>query len=101
LTGQVVFHASTPAQMLLHHVQTPPTPPSKVSELPIPGDLETILMMCLEKDPAKRSASALELDAQLASVPCLEPWTEQKAQAWWEAHAPEVAAHNHRGSARS
>ena len=101
LTGQVVFHASTPAQMLLHHVQTPPTPPSKVSELPIPGDLETILMMCLEKDPAKRSASALELDAQLASVPCQEPWTQQKAQAWWEAHAPEVAAHNHRGSARS
>jgi serine/threonine-protein kinase len=92
LTGQSVFHANSPGQMLLHHVQTAPTPPSRVLGLPIPAELEAILMMCLEKDPARRSLSALELDSQLAGVPCQEPWTEQKAQAWWELHAPEVAA---------
>jgi serine/threonine protein kinase len=91
LTGQPLFPASTPAEMLLHHVRTPPVPPSQVSELPIPGEFEAILMMCLEKDPAKRSSSALELDSLLARVPC-EPWTQDRARAWWETHAPDVVA---------
>ena len=64
VTGQLLFEASTPAQMLLHHAQTPPVPPSQVSELPIPKQFETILMTCLEKDPGRRP-SVLELDAQL------------------------------------
>ena len=29
LTGQLVFQATTPTQMLLHHAQTPPVPPSR------------------------------------------------------------------------
>jgi hypothetical protein len=78
--------------MLLHHVRTPPVPPSEVSELPIPGEFETILMMCLEKDPAKRLSAALDLDSQLARVPCEQPWTQDRAQAWWEAHAPDIVA---------
>jgi DNA-binding NtrC family response regulator len=92
LTGQLVFQARTPAEMLLHHAQTPPVPPSQVSELPIPAELETLLMMCLEKDPARRSASALDLDSRLARVRCEQPWTEDRARAWWEAHAPEIVA---------
>ena len=92
LTGQPVFQASTPAEMLLHHVRTPPVPPTEVSELPIPAEFETIVMMCLEKDPAKRSSSALQLDSQLARVRCERPWTQDRAQAWWEAHAPDVVA---------
>ena len=68
-----LFQASTPAQMLLHHAQTRPVPPSQVSELPIPGELEEVLMQCLEKDPAKRPASALELEAPLARVRIDEP----------------------------
>jgi serine/threonine-protein kinase len=90
LTGQLLFQANTPAQMLLHHLQTAPVPPSKVSELPIPKALDTILLMCLEKDPARRPSSALELDEQLARVRFQEPWTQARAQAWWEAHAPEL-----------
>lgn len=92
LTGQLLFPASTPTQMLLDHAQTRPRPPSEVSELPIPRDLETLLMQCLEKDPAKRPASALELESQLAGVRCREPWTDARARSWWAAHAPEVVA---------
>jgi hypothetical protein len=47
-------------------------------------------MMCLEKDPAKRPPSALEVESQLARVSCEAPWTNQRAQAWWDIHAPEV-----------
>jgi DNA-binding NtrC family response regulator len=92
LTGRLVFEASTPAQMILHHAQTPPARPSEVSELPIPGELEAVLMRCLEKDPAARPSSALELESHLARIRCKEPWTEARARAWWTTHAPEVIA---------
>jgi hypothetical protein len=92
LTGQLLFQATTPAQMLLHHAQTRPEPPSRVCELPIPQGLEDLLMQCLEKDPKKRPASALELELQLTCVRCEEPWTDDRARAWWAAHAPDVVA---------
>ena len=41
VTGQLVFEASTPTQMLLHHIQTPPVPPSQISELPIPKEFDS------------------------------------------------------------
>src|SRR6185295_15473724 len=88
LTGQLVFSASTPAEMVLHQARTKPTPPSKVSELPIPRELERLLMMCLEKEPRNRPSSAIELEEQLARVRCEQPWTQERAKAWWEAHAP-------------
>ena len=90
LTAHTLFEATNAAQMLLHHVRTRPVPPSTRSELPIPKQLEAILMMCLEKDPAKRPSSALELDSRLAQVPCEAPWTNERARQWWDAHAPEV-----------
>jgi DNA-binding NtrC family response regulator len=93
LTGQLLFEASTPAQMLVHHAQTKPVPPSQVTELPIPGDLETILMTCLEKNPEKRFSSALELDAQLVRIRTADPWTNERARAWWNANAPDAVAH--------
>ena len=61
-------------------LQTPPVPPSQVSELPIPKQFETILMTCLEKDPANRFSSALEVDAQLAEVPTAGRWTQERAR---------------------
>jgi serine/threonine-protein kinase len=90
LTAQTLFDASTPAQMLFHQTQTKPLPPSARSEIPVPRQLEAILMKCLEKDPAKRSPSALELESELARVPCEEPWTTARAREWWSVHAPDA-----------
>jgi DNA-binding NtrC family response regulator/putative methionine-R-sulfoxide reductase with GAF domain len=89
LTAQTLFEASTPAQMLLHHAQTRPLPPSQRSELPIPKQLEVILMKCLEKDPANRPRSALELESELTGVRGEEAWTMKRAQQWWETHSPD------------
>jgi serine/threonine protein kinase len=88
LTGQMVFKANTPEQMLLHHAQTTPLPPSERSELPFPKGLDDVLLRCLEKDREKRPGSAIELDAELAQVRC-EPWTQSRARAWWDTHASE------------
>ncbi len=92
LTGRLVFEAKTPAHMMLQHAHTRPLPPSAVSELPLPRELEEVLMACLEKDPAARPMSALDLESQLARIRCAEPWTEERARAWWMAHAPDVVA---------
>src|SRR5262249_22447730 len=51
LTGQLVFEADTPMKMLMQHVQATPIPPSQRTELPIPGELDDLVMACLEKDP--------------------------------------------------
>jgi DNA-binding NtrC family response regulator len=92
LTGQPIFQANTPAQMLLHHVQTAPVLPSEVSKLPIPKDLELLLMACLEKNPVNRPSSAFELESRLADIRCEAPWTRDRARCWWETHAPDVVA---------
>lgn len=89
LTGQTVFQGTTPAQMILHHAQTKPTPPSQASELRIPKELDQLVLQCLEKQPRSRPASARAMEQALSAIP-VEPWTEMNAQAWWELHAPET-----------
>jgi eukaryotic-like serine/threonine-protein kinase len=84
LTGQLVFEADTPIKMLMHHVQTPPTPPSARTELPIPRDLEELVLACLEKDPAKRPADASQLYGMTCGCQAAQPWTSQAARTWWE-----------------
>jgi serine/threonine protein kinase len=76
--------------MVLHHARTAPIPPSHVSELPIPGELESLLMRCLEKDPSSRPSSALELESELSRVALDQPWTQEKAREWWDRHAPDT-----------
>jgi DNA-binding NtrC family response regulator len=94
LTGETVFKGNTPAQMLLHHAQTMPLPPSAVTELPIPRAFETLLMACLEKDPANRPPSALECESLLAGLRFEESWSQDRARAWWLVHAPEIVKKN-------
>src|SRR5688572_9990984 len=58
LTGQLVFEADTSMKMLLQHVNAKPVPPSQRSELPIPKELDDLILACLEKDPNLRPQSA-------------------------------------------
>jgi serine/threonine-protein kinase len=87
LTGTMVFADTNPMTVALKHVQATPEPPSTRTELPIPRDLEDLVMKCLEKNPADRPASAREIAQVLESLD-LPPWTEDDAALWWERNLP-------------
>ena len=90
LTGELVFEADTPMKMLMQHVQAVPVPPSERTELPIPPELDAIVLACLEKDPNKRPQNAEELLRIAQACQTCEGWNQAEAKSWWERHLPEL-----------
>jgi serine/threonine-protein kinase len=88
LTGELVFAAHTPLALVMHHVQTAPTPPSARTGLRIPAALDQLVLSCLAKDPAQRPQTAKELSHRLAAIDGAHAWTEDHARVWWTTHEP-------------
>jgi serine/threonine-protein kinase len=88
LTGSLVFEADTPMDVVVKHVRDEPSPPSAVSERPIPAELDQIVLACLEKEPDNRPQSAEALADQLRVCPVDGGWTRERAHKWWDAHRP-------------
>ena len=86
LTGQLVFAADSPMKVLLAHAQTPPQPPSSRTRLPIPMDLDALVMACLAKDREQRPDSARDLRQRLDAIMLRNQWTDARAREWWQAH---------------
>jgi eukaryotic-like serine/threonine-protein kinase len=84
LTGERVFGGRTAVEVLLHHVKTPPVPPSERSGTKIPAAFEALVLSCLAKDPNERPPSAEWLAARLAECETSGDWTPARARAWWE-----------------
>ncbi len=67
-TGRLPFGGGNPMEILVQHLNEPPTPPHE--HWPeIPAALEAILLRCLEKDPGRRFAGAEELLRAVAAIP--------------------------------
>jgi serine/threonine-protein kinase len=88
LTGKLVFQEETPMAMILAHVRTEPTPPSRRTELPIPEAMDRLILDLLAKAPGDRPASAAEVARRLAAIDFSEAWTQQRAEKWWRTHLP-------------
>ena len=84
LTGERVFVGRTPVEVLMHHIKTPPLPPSERCAREIPASLEALVLACLAKEPDSRPQSAEWLAARLAECETAESWTPARARAWWE-----------------
>jgi serine/threonine-protein kinase len=98
LTGRVPFDGEAPVSIALKQVSEPPIPPSQLRP-GIPPALEAVVMRALEKDPARRFASAdefiaaLERSRRAPTRPVVgeptpgEPWepvpVEERGSRWW------------------
>ena len=84
LTGRQVFEAESVMQMIARHLQSTPVAPSRLSQEPIPAQLDAIVLACLAKRPADRPDSAWELADLLAECQVAESWTREDARRWWQ-----------------
>jgi len=76
--------------MMLQHMQAQPVPPSERTELPIPRELDEIVLQCLQKDPNLRPQNAEELLKLLDRMKIREPWNHEEAKSWWQRHLPDM-----------
>jgi serine/threonine-protein kinase len=93
LTRELPFKADTTMQMLLAHMQTPPTPIQTLCpDLHIPEAIANVVMRCLAKDRNVRPASARALieELELASSGLMRPGEALIDQSAWAA-APTLA----------
>lgn len=91
LTGRPVFESDSFMQMVIDHSTKTPVAPS-LRNPQVPADLDAVVLRCLQKDPADRPQTALDLYARLAR--CARrttAWTRDDAQAWWLENLPEIA----------
>ena len=93
LTGQFVFTADTTMGYLVHHIHTPPRPPSEIAGAGIPPALDDVILRCLAKDRSQRPQSAGELSRRLSAVAGAERWNAARARTWWDEHLPASGAH--------
>jgi serine/threonine-protein kinase len=85
-TGKQVFEVSTLNELLRKHKTATPTTPSEVVK-DIDPIVEQVILRCLEKDPQKRPASALQV---ALALPGGDPL--QAALAMGETPSPEMVA---------
>lgn len=85
LTGRPPFDHGQPIKVLLAHAREIP---ASLRDLQgdIPGDLEAVVMKCLEKNPADRYQSVLDVRDDLIDCEAAGHWTRRLAQQWWEAN---------------
>ncbi|MGD8700259.1 MAG: serine/threonine-protein kinase [Gemmatimonadales bacterium] len=88
LTGQHVFEKDTSIATIVAHINAVPEAPSTRTELPIPVELESLVLACLSKAPAGRPASADQLERALNEIALETPWTQDRAAEWWSLHFP-------------
>ncbi len=81
LTGRPPFRAATAFETLAQVKNADPVPPSRIQP-GMPGEIETICLKCLEKQPGRRYASALELAEDLRRFLAGEPILAQDPPIW-------------------
>ncbi len=85
LTGRPPFPRDNAMQMILAHAYEPVPPLSSVQP-GVPGDVQDVVLRCLEKDPARRWPDVATLERALAACGCAGEWTEELAEEWWMRH---------------
>jgi serine/threonine-protein kinase len=91
LTGRPPFVRQTAVQTLAAHLGEAVAPPDR-GRPEVPADLSTVVLRCLEKDPARRFPDAASLERELARCGCVGQWSRERAAEWWRARSQPDAA---------
>lgn len=95
LTGKAVFHADTPLETVRQVIEQEPVKPRLLNPA-VDRNLETICLKCLQKEPAKRFASAQALAEDLECWLRAEPIQARRAtpveRVWLWCHRQPVRA---------
>ena len=83
LTGSPPFEAKTVVEICSHHLHSTPLPPSERVGMPIPTELEALILACLSKDKRARPASAHALEEALSECAKHAPWSKREAGDFW------------------
>jgi serine/threonine-protein kinase len=70
LTGRKPFQAKSYGEMVIKHITVAPIPPSQLDDAPqaVPEGLESLLLACLAKQPAKRPQGMKEIRERLLEL---------------------------------
>ncbi len=68
LTGRPPFKGISALDTMKQVIEQDPISPSRI-QYRVPRDLETVCLKCLQKEPRKRYASAIEMAEDLSSLP--------------------------------
>jgi serine/threonine protein kinase len=96
LTGRPPFRAPTSVDTVHQVLFDDVVPPARLQPN-LPRDLETICLKCLEKEPKRRYASALELAEELRRFLAREPILAKPSSVWqrgvkWARRRPALAS---------
>ena len=83
LTGRPVFVAETVEKTWDLHLTAEPVPPTvRIPDVCSP-ELESLILDCLAKDPARRPASMGNFLARLEACPLETAWDPERRRDWW------------------
>jgi len=88
VTGKLVFEGPGTIKVMSDHIHTQPVPPSSRAPAPLPPELDSLILACLQKEPGQRPPTAADVRARLKAIPQPSPWTSERAEQWWNEHAP-------------
>ncbi len=88
LTGRRVFEKDTAISTIVAHMNDAPEAPSTRTELTIPAALDSLVLGCLAKKPEGRPETVDALDRALSEIETETPWTQERAEQWWQLHSP-------------
>jgi serine/threonine-protein kinase len=95
LTAQRVFEKDTPIATIVAHINAAPEAPSTRTEMPIPVELDSLVLACLSKDPSDRPGTADLLELALGEIATETPWSQDRAAEWWQLHYPSESSSSH------